>query len=109
MTSMETAESATAALPGDLALIAEVAGLDAALKIAEAFRGSYIYVPGLDGFGRELRNERIREDYGRGLSVRRLSIKYSLTERSIRSVLGSASRGLSAEVLEALDRLKLKL
>jgi hypothetical protein len=35
-------------LPGDLRRIAEVAGLEAAVRIARAFRGTYLYVQGLD-------------------------------------------------------------
>jgi Mor family transcriptional regulator len=74
-------------LPGDLRRIAEVAGLEAAVRIARAFRGTYLYVPGLDDLMKQIRDEKIRREYDQGGSVKRLSIKYGITERGIWKVL----------------------
>lgn len=86
--------SAAALLPGDLRRIAEVAGLEAALRIARAFRGTYLYVPGLDEFEKQLRDERIRKDYDQGKSVRKLSLQYGVTERAIWKILKKPHRPL---------------
>jgi Mor family transcriptional regulator len=75
-------------LPGDLRKIAEVAGLDAALKIGRAFRGTHLYIRGLDPFLRIVRDEKIRRDYGKGGTPRVLSARYGLTTRQIRRILG---------------------
>jgi Mor family transcriptional regulator len=74
-------------LPGDLRRIAEVAGLEAALKIARAFRGTCIYVSGLDEIRKQIRDERIRQDYDAGRPVKMISIKYGLTERGVWKIL----------------------
>lgn len=79
-------------LPGDLKRIAEIAGVRAALEISREFRGSYVYIGGLDGFSRELRDLGIRRDYDQGIRVRMLSTKYSLSPRQIRNVLKGFGR-----------------
>lgn len=72
------------ALPGDLQRIAEVAGTEAALKIAREFRGTTLYIP--DVF-RQLRDEAIRRHYDGGVSVKRLAIEHRLTERWVWRIL----------------------
>lgn len=74
-------------LPGDLRRIAEVAGLEAAVKIARAFRGTCIYVAGLDELRKQIRDERIREDFDAGRPVKMISVKYGLTERGVWKIL----------------------
>lgn len=78
-------------LPGDIRRIAEVVGVEIALKIAKEFRGTYLYIHSLDDLLREIRNKRIREEYGKDRSPRkvsRLAIKNGLTERQIWNILG---------------------
>ncbi len=75
-------------LPGDLRRIAEIAGIDATLKIAKEFGGAYLYIPKLDGLYREIRDASIREEYDNGKSVRELARKHDLTDRHIYNILG---------------------
>jgi len=72
---------------GDLKKIAELVGVEAAIKIGMYFRGTYIYIGSRPNVLREIRDSKIRKDYDRGLSVKRLSIKYGLTERYIKKIL----------------------
>ncbi|GAB4389023.1 MAG: hypothetical protein Kow0025_11850 [Thermodesulfovibrionales bacterium] len=71
-------------MPGDLGRIAEVAGLEAAVRIARAFRGTCIYVPDIT---RRQRDEEIRSLYDRGKRVREIALRYRLTERTVRNIL----------------------
>jgi Mor family transcriptional regulator len=90
-------------LPGDLRRIAEVAGVEAALKIARAFRGTYLYVPGLDDLMKQIRDEQIRKEYDEGKPVKRLAIKYRLTERQIRRVLNSRAKAVHPLISRLID------
>jgi Mor family transcriptional regulator len=74
-------------LPGDIRRIAEVVGVEAAVKIAQAFRGTFIYIHNLDDFIRQIRDKKIRSEYAGGGKVRTLAIKNRLTERQIRNIL----------------------
>lgn len=89
-------------LSGDLKRIAEVAGIEAALKIAHAFRGAYIYISGLDKLMRLARDEKIRDEYDQGVSVRRLALKYQITERGIRKILGKPSSEIDIDLYALL-------
>jgi Mor family transcriptional regulator len=92
-------------LPGDLRRIAEVIGVDCTLKIAKAFRGTYLYIHSLDDLLREIRNKSIREDYtAERLEVSRLAVKHGLTERQIWNILGSEPPSTTTPSL--LDLLK---
>lgn len=71
--------------PGDLGLIAEVVGSEAAMKIAYAFKGTTLYIPGIESRGE--RDDRIRGEYEKGATIKALAARHGLTERTIRSVL----------------------
>jgi len=90
------------ALPGDLRRIAEVAGVEAAVKIARAFRGTFLYVPGLDEMMRRVRDAIIKTDYDGGPSARKLAQKNGLTERHIWRILNSPHSDIPEEVLNLL-------
>jgi Mor family transcriptional regulator len=64
---MNTDENLLEILPGDLRRIAEVAGLEAAVRIAQTFGGTFIYVPGLDDMMRRARDAMIKKDLSKGL------------------------------------------
>lgn len=89
-------------LTGDLKRIAEVAGVEAAVRIARAFRGCFLYVPGLDEVVRRARDEMIKKDYKSGSGLKRLAIKYGLTERRLRMIVNSPSCAFSRELLDLL-------
>ena len=76
-------------LPGTLKRIAEECGLDAALKIAKLFGGTHPFIPKLDAFYREGRNQRIRVQYeAGGVTAAQLALQHGLTERQIFTILG---------------------
>lgn len=89
-------------LPGDLARIAEVAGVEAAVRIADAFRGTSLYICGLDDLRRRARDERIRQEYDSGTPVRTLARRYNITDRAIRKILGRVDESPLTPDLAAL-------
>jgi Mor family transcriptional regulator len=90
-------------LPGDLQRIAEVAGVEAAVKIALAFRGTYLYINAMDSLKRLVRDEEIRAAYGRGVKIRDISFRYGLSQRRVRKILDEApSVGLPEAVAELI-------
>jgi Mor family transcriptional regulator len=88
------------ALPGDLRRIAEVAGLEAAVKIAREFRGTTLYVPDIV---KQFRDEAIRLAYDRGETVRKLAMKHRITERTVRRIMKRPSLDLPEPVVNLLD------
>lgn len=82
-------------LPGDLRRIAEVAGIEAAVKIGQAFRGTYIYIPGLDDLMKRARDERIRKEYDEGKLVKMIAVKYGLSERGTWKILKKPPKPLN--------------
>ena len=99
---MEECEGLKDELSGDLRRIADIAGIEAAVKIGRAFKGTYLYIRGIDGLLRILRDVNIKADYDKGVGIRRLSRRYNLTERQIRNILASEERGSLPEDIERL-------
>lgn len=77
-------------LPGDLRRLAEIVGLEHTFALVEEFGGTYINIPKCDALVREIRNKQIRAEYDAGGDVRRLAIKYRLTDRQIKNILAEA-------------------
>jgi Mor family transcriptional regulator len=77
-------------LKGDLRQIAAVIGVEPAMRLSRAFGGNFMYISTLDSLNRKERDIRIRQDYDGGISIKVLSRKYSLTERTILRVLNRA-------------------
>jgi Mor family transcriptional regulator len=90
-------------LPGDLRRIAEVAGLEAAVRIARAFRGTYLYVPGLDDLIKQLRDEKIRKEYDEGRDAKGLAAKYGVSQRHLRRILNSPESELHSFISRLLE------
>lgn len=88
---MQSEEELIQSLPGDLKRIALVAGLEAAVKIARAFRGDMLYVTGLDEFERLMRDEIIRGEFDRGVPARKLAREHGMSVRGVRKVLSRPS------------------
>ena len=76
-------------LPADIRRLAEIAGVDAALKFCSECGGTWIYIPKLDGLRRELRDQAIRESFDNGRSVRELCRDHNLSDRQIYTILNS--------------------
>jgi Mor family transcriptional regulator len=91
------------ALPGSLRSIAEVAGLEATLKIAYAFRCTILYIPALDELTRQFRDETMRCDYDKGVPVRSLAIRFGISERRVRKILNRPSKQPHPLVYRLLD------
>jgi len=73
---------------GDLKTIADVAGPEAALKIARAFGGTTLYIPTLDAYERAKRDAAIKAEYDRGgISVRELARRWKMSERRMTRIL----------------------
>lgn len=82
-------------LPGDLARLAEIIesyapgqGVKITMAIADEFRGTNIYCHNMDALKRKVRNLRIIDQYGKGVSVPELARKVGLGERQVWSILG---------------------
>ncbi len=79
-------------LPGALREIAEMCGLDNALKIGEKFGGSNLYIPKPNGLMRDIRNARIRNEYDSGkYTISALSRRHGLSSRMISYILSEVS------------------
>ncbi len=91
-------------LPGELRRIAQVAGLEAAVRISSAFGGNVIYVPALDELRKLARDEKIRMGFRSGGTARELSDRFGLSERSIWRVLNRPVPRLKEELLGLIER-----
>lgn len=89
-------------LPGDLKLVAEVAGSEAAIRLAFRFGGTYLYVPALDEFRRIMRDEDIRVSYDQGVPARKLASIFHISIRSVRRILKEPSCSVFAAVLREI-------
>jgi len=75
----------------DFELIVELIGSAAALRIAEAFAGSSIYIP--KTVLRQREHLEIRRAYKAGATYRELGLKYGYTETHIRNILHPKKTG----------------
>ena len=100
---MEELSEVIVELPGDLRRLAEVAGLEAAVKIARAFRGTILYVPSLDEMMRRARDISIKRDYDGGAVLKELAPRYGLTIRRIRKILDTPDVEMPEEFIRILS------
>jgi hypothetical protein len=96
---MEDEREFIEALPGDLKRIADLAGLDAAIKIAREFRGTTLYIPDIVT---QFRDEAIKYAYDNGDTVRKLAMKHRITERTVWRILKKPTMDLPAPLLRFL-------
>ncbi len=90
-------------LPGELRRIADVVGLEGAVRIAAVFGGNVIYVPALEELQRLARDESIRRQFRSGVIARTLAERFGLTERSIWRVLNRPVPRLKEELLNLIE------
>jgi Mor family transcriptional regulator len=84
-------------LPGDLRLIAEVIGVEATMKLAQAFGGTPLYIVKIDAFARRLRNKAFREEFDRRTAtgetatavVRDIARRRDLCERQLWNIVNA--------------------
>ena len=67
--------------------LVDIIGLDAFKSLVQNYGGTNLYIPKMDTLERQKRNKRIRDEYYKGSTLKKLSLKYSLTETQIRSIL----------------------
>lgn len=73
-------------LPESYQQIAEIVGIENALKLADHLGGLYFYYPQLDSLLRAKRDERIQKEFT-GNNHRELARKYNLSESWIRNIV----------------------
>jgi hypothetical protein len=71
--------------------LVEAVELDAALRIAEYFPAQRLEVPKADAWHASCRNAAIRQAYALGESQTSLALRYKLTTRHIRNIVGDIS------------------
>ena len=79
-------------LSGEQRELAETIGLEAYIKLVDAYGGSNIYIQKPDTVTRDARNNEIRENFN-GYNYRQLARRYDVTEKTIREIVGSAQTG----------------
>jgi len=87
-------EAIMSRLNGDFRRVAEIVGVENALRIASEFGGLWVSIPKLDSLHREIRDRSIREAYDNAQktqkthTVRNLARTHNLTSRQIYNILG---------------------
>ncbi len=78
-------------LNGDFRRVAEIVGVENALRISDEFGGCYISIPKCDDLKRSSRNTEIRAAYDKAADkegvVKRLAREHDLTTRQIYNIL----------------------
>jgi len=84
-------------LSGDFRRIAEIVGVENALRLSREFGGECVSIPKLGRLRRAVRNTAIRAEYDRASDktgvVRRLARRYDLTTAQIYNILGEQPEG----------------
>lgn len=75
-------------LPDPYRSLCEMIGLDNALKLADKYQGTAIYLPKLDAAIRKIRDDKIKEEFDGG-NYRELARKYGLTEVWVRQLINT--------------------
>jgi Mor family transcriptional regulator len=83
---IELKDISTEKLPAEQKNIIELIGLEAYIKLAEAYGGTLLYITKLDGIIRESRNREICGDFD-GYNYRHLALKYNLSEQQVRLIV----------------------
>ena len=73
-------------LPEEYQMVAEIIGLENALRLAEKFPSMRIYIPKFDKLVRDRRDMRIRKEFT-GFNHRELARKYNMSESWIREIV----------------------
>lgn len=66
--------------------LATIIGLKNAIKVAEKYQGTALYLPKLDPLLRKIRDDKIRSEFNGG-NYKELAIKYNLTEVWVRQIV----------------------
>lgn len=92
-------------LPRDLRVIANVIGINGAIKIAKKFGGGVLLIPKCERLIKTVRNERLRKDFDiKGMSVPQLVRKYNLSTRSIYDILKGSQQAIPDSLIEVMEK-----
>lgn len=67
--------------------IAEVIGVEATLRLCEAYEGMALYIPMLDTIYAAVRTDMIRERYKGGEGIARLAREFKMSVRSVQRIV----------------------
>lgn len=70
--------------------VVEVIGVEAAYKLCENFGGQPFYAPKIDNLVKRLRDESIKQDYKKGISINQLCQDYNLSFNQVRVICNLA-------------------
>lgn len=70
--------------------VVEVIGVEAAYKLCENFGGQPFYIPKIDNLIKRLRDESIKQDYKKGISINQLCQDYNLSFNQVRAICNLA-------------------
>lgn len=73
-------------LPGEQQEIAKIVGMEAYLNLVRRYGGCQLYIAKADKLEAVIRDEKIRGEFTGG-NIHFLSIKYNLSERTIREIV----------------------
>lgn len=91
------AEISIKSLPTEYQVVAELIGMENALRLAQHIGGGRIYYPKIESLLRDKRDERIRAEFT-GCNHRELARKYALTETWIREIVQRKPPDVTAEL-----------
>jgi Mor family transcriptional regulator len=69
--------------------LAEVIGLEATLRLCEAYGGAPLYIPKLDALAAARRDRCIRAEYD-GMNTATLARRYKVSQRTVQAILSEA-------------------
>lgn len=70
--------------------VVEVIGVEYAYKLCEIFGGQPFYAPKIDSLIKRLRDESIKQDYKKGISINQLCQDYNLSFNQVRAICNLA-------------------
>lgn len=70
--------------------VVDVIGVESAYKLCENFGGQPFYAPKIDSLIKRLRDESIKQDYRKGISINQLCQDYNLSFNQVRAICNLA-------------------
>ena len=70
--------------------LSEVIGIEAMIRLCEAYGGAPLYIPKLDALNAARRDERIRAEYD-GMNTQALARQYGVSSRTVQTVVSRAA------------------
>ena len=90
-------------LPTEYQVVAEIIGMENALRLAQHIGGGRIYYPKIESLLRDKRDERIRAEFT-GCNHRELARKYALTETWVREIVQRKPPDVTADMFVETEK-----